>query len=55
MNETNEGEDDDDDDNEHIVLLSKEDNMKLPFTFDSLEEGQYFNLMSIAIVQLMSV
>jgi gag-polypeptide of LTR copia-type len=34
MNETNEGDDDDDDD-EHIVLLSEEDNMKLPFTFDS--------------------
>jgi GAG-pre-integrase domain/Integrase core domain len=43
MNETNEGEDDDDDD-EHIVLLSKEDKMKLPFTFDSSEEGQYFNI-----------
>jgi hypothetical protein len=43
INETNEGEDDDDD-NEHIVLLSKEDKMKLPFTFDSSEEGQYFNI-----------
>jgi hypothetical protein len=44
MNETNEGDDDDDDDDEHIVLLSEEDNMKLPFTFDSSEEGQYFNI-----------
>jgi hypothetical protein len=44
INETNEGKEDDDDDNKHIVLLSEEDNIKLPFTFDSLEEGQYFNI-----------
>jgi hypothetical protein len=41
MNEMNEGDDDDD---EHIVFFSEEDNMKLPFTFDSSEEGQYFNI-----------
>ena len=40
-NETNERDDDDDDDDKHIVLLSVN---KLPFTFDSLEEGQYFNI-----------
>jgi hypothetical protein len=45
INEMNKGDDDDDDDDdEHIVLLSEEDNMKLPFTFDSSEEGQYFNI-----------
>ena len=39
----NKGEEDDEDD-EHIVLLSEEDSNILPFTFDSLEEGQYFNI-----------